>query len=91
MRHEEVEATNNAAGRVILPDILWRKGRFRTYSAEGSRFVETITTVVAILKPQHRHVLDYLTVACESPLCGESVPSLLPAPDGLQRIVCPAA
>jgi len=48
-------------------------------------------TVVATLKQQPRHVLDSLTVACEAVLCGESVPSLLPTPDDLQRVMRPAA
>jgi transposase len=91
VRHPGVEPTNNAAERAIRPGVLWRKGSFGTQSAEGSRFVETMMTVVATLKPQQRHVLDYLTAACEATLGGKSVPSLLRTPDALQQGMRPAA
>ena len=74
-----VEPTNNAAERSIRPGVLWRKGSFGTQSAAGSRFVESMLTVVATLKQQQRSVLEYLTAACEAALRGEAAPSLLPA------------
>jgi transposase len=74
-----VEPTNNTAERAIRPGVLWRKGSFGTQSAEGSRFVESMMTVVATLKQQQRNVLEYLTTACEAALRGEAAPSLLPA------------
>ena len=58
VRHPDVEPTNNAAERAIRPGVLWRKGRFGTQSAEGSRVVEAMMTVVATLQQQHRNVLD---------------------------------
>src|SRR5215470_15540381 len=76
-----VEPTNNPAERAIRPGVLWRKGSFGTQSAEGSRFVESMLTVVTTLKQQHRNVLEYLTAACEAALQGEAAPSLLPASD----------
>jgi transposase len=76
---EGVEPTNNTAERSIRPGVLWRKGSFGTQSAEGSRFVESMLTVVATLKQQQRSVLEYLTTACEAALQGEVAPSLLPA------------
>ena len=51
-----VEPTNNAAERAIRPGVLWRKGSFGTQSAEGSRFVESMMTVVTTLKQQQRNV-----------------------------------
>jgi len=74
-----VEPTNNTAERSIRPGVLWRKGSFGTQSAEGSRFVENMMTVVTTLKQQQRNVLEYLTAACEAALRGEAAPSLLPA------------
>jgi transposase len=91
VRHEGVEPTNNAAERAIRPGVLWRKGSFGTQSAEGSRFVETMMTVVATLKQQHRHVLDYVTAACEAALWGEPAPSLLPIPADIEQGMRPAA
>jgi transposase len=76
---EGVEPTNNTAERSIRPGVLWRKGSFGTQSAEGSRFVESMMTVVTTLKQQQRNVLEYLTAACEAALRGEAAPSLLPA------------
>jgi transposase len=78
---EGVEPTNNTAERAIRPGVLWRKGSFGTQSAEGSRFVESMMTVVATLKQQQRNVLEYLTAACEAALRGEAAPSLLPESD----------
>ena len=66
MRHEGVEPMNHAVERAIRPGVLWRKGSFATQSPKGSRFVETMMTVVATLKPQHRHILDDVTAACEA-------------------------
>jgi transposase len=91
VRHPGVEPTNNTAERAIRPGVLWRKGSFGTHSADGSRFVEALMTVVATLKQQHRHVLDYLTAACEAAQRGEPAPSLLPTPDTLRELVNPAA
>jgi transposase len=91
VRHVEVNLTNNAAERAIRPGLLWRKGSFGTHSPEGSRFVEAMMTVVATLKQQHRHVLDYGRAACEAALCGETAPSLFPTPAALEQILCLAA
>src|SRR5438128_8392702 len=74
-----VEPTNNTSERGLRPGVLWRKGSFGTQSEEGSRFVESMMTVVTTLKQQQRNVLEYLTAACEAALRGEEAPSLLPA------------
>src|SRR5499433_3646834 len=74
-----VEPTNNTAERAIRPGVQWRKGSFGTQSEAGSRFVESMMTVVATLKHQKRNVLDDLTAAHEAALHGEAAPSLLPA------------
>jgi len=76
---EGVEPTNNTAERAIRPSVQWRKGSFGTQSEEGSRFVESMMTVVATLKQQNRNVLEYLTAAHEAALRGETAPSLLPS------------
>lgn len=78
VRVEGVEPTNNAAERAIRPGVLWRKGSFGTQSANGSRFVEGMMTVVATLKQQHRNVLAYMTDACQAASTGMPAPSLLP-------------
>jgi transposase len=73
-----VEPTNNTAERSLRPGVLWRKGSGGTQSAAGSRFVESMLTVVSTLKQQQRNVLAYLTAVCEAALRGEAAPSLLP-------------
>jgi transposase len=90
VRHAGVDPTSNAAERAIRPGVLWRKGSFGTHSPEGSRFVEAMMTVVATLRQQHRHVLDYLTAACEAPLHRKAPPSLLPTPAALEQVLPPA-
>ena len=79
MHVEGVEPTNNTAERALRPCVLWRKGSFGKQSAKGSRFVESMMTMVSTLKQQQRNVLKYLTAACEAALRGEEAPSLLPA------------
>jgi len=73
-----VEPTHNPAERAMRPGVWWRKGRCGTHSAQGSRFVASMMTVVATLKQQQRNVLEYLTTACEAALHDAPAPSLLP-------------
>jgi len=75
---EGVEPTNNLAERALRPAVIWRKGSFGTDSESGSRFVERILSAVATLKSQGRHVLEYLTAACQAVLLGQVPPSMLP-------------
>jgi len=46
LKHEGVEPTNNASERALRHAVIWRKLSFGTQSAAGSRFVETMVTVV---------------------------------------------
>ena len=75
-----VEPTNNGAERPLRRAVLWRRRSFWTQSADGSRFVERILTVVTTLRQQKRDVLDYLTEACAAAIRGDQPPSLLPKP-----------
>ena len=76
---EGVEPTHNTGERAIRSGVVWRTISFGTHSAQGSRFVESMLTVVTTLKQQQRNVLAYLTTACQAALCDEPAPSLLPA------------
>lgn len=81
-----VEPTNNQSERALRPAVLWRKGSFGTHSAAGSRFAERVLTTVTTLRLQGRHVLGYLTAACDAALHGTPAPSLLPpAPRAVAR------
>lgn len=80
VRHEGIEPTNNAAERALRHGVIWRDISFGTQSDGGSRFVESILTVVMTCKQQQRNVLDYVTACCQAARIGDSAPSLLPRP-----------
>lgn len=74
---EGVEPTNNASERALRPAVIWRKLSFGTQSARGSRFTETILTVVETCHRQSRNSFDYLTAAMQAHFAGQPVPSLV--------------
>lgn len=74
---EGVEPTNNVSERALRPAVIWRKLSFGTQSAQGSRFVETILTVVETCHRQSRNSFQYLTAAIQAHFAGQSAPSLL--------------
>ena len=61
VRLNGVEPTNNSGERAIRPGVILRKLTFGTHSAEGSRFVERILSVVYTLKQQNRNALVFVT------------------------------
>ena len=73
-----VEPTNNVSERALRPAVIWRKLSFGTQSARGSRFVETILTVVETCHRQSRNSFDYLTAAMHAHFADQPTPSLLP-------------
>jgi transposase len=75
---EGVEPTNNASERALRHAVIWRKLSFGTQSAAGSRFVETILTVVETCRQQARNVFSFLTNAVEARFAAQSAISLLP-------------
>jgi transposase len=75
-----VEPTNNASERALRHAVIWRKLSFGTQSARGSRFVETILTVIETCRQQSRPVFTYLANALEAHYAAKSAPSLLPSP-----------
>lgn len=77
-RQPGVEPTNNASERALRHAVIWRKLSFGTQSAAGSRFVETLLTVVETCRQQRRNVFAYLTDALEAQFEGRTAPSLLP-------------
>lgn len=73
-----IEPTNNASERALRPAVIWRKLSFGTQSVRGSRFVETILTVVETCHRQSRSSFDYLAAALQAHFTGQPTPSLLP-------------
>jgi transposase len=58
--------------------VIWRKLCIGTQSANGSRFVETMLTVIESCRQQHRDTLGYLRAAAEAHLADRPASSLLP-------------
>jgi len=58
--------------------VIWRKLSFGTRSAGGSRFVETMLTVIETCRQQSRDVFGYVTAAVQAHFAGQPTPSLLP-------------
>jgi transposase len=77
LRHEGVEPTNNAGERSLRHAVIWRKLSFGTQSASGSRFVETMLTVIETCRQQSRNVFSFLTAAVEAHLAHQPAPPLL--------------
>ncbi len=77
LRHEGIEPTNNAGERALRHAVIWRKLSFGTQSAAGSRFVETMLTLIETCRQQSRNVFSFLTAAVEAHLAHQPVPSLL--------------
>ncbi len=74
---EGIEPTNNAAERALRHAVIWRKLSFGTQSANGSRFVERLLTVVETCRRQSRNTFTWLTTAVEANLSKKPTPSLL--------------
>jgi hypothetical protein len=73
-----VPPTNNAAEHAERHAVIWRRISGGTDSAQGSRFVERMLTVVATCRQQDRSVLDYLTACFQAARMGQAIPSPLP-------------
>jgi transposase len=77
LHHEGIEPTNNAGERSLRHAVIWRKLSFGTQSAAGSRFVETMLTVIETCRQQRRNAFAFVTAAVESYLAHQPAPSLL--------------
>lgn len=75
---EGVEPTNNAAERSLRHAVIWRKLSFGTQSASGSRFVETLLSVIETCRQQERNVFEHVTTAVQHHFHGQKPPTLLP-------------
>ena len=78
LHHEGVEPTNNAGERSLRHAVIWRKLSFGTQSANGSRFVETMLTVIETCRQQRRNAFAFLADAINAHLTHQPAPSLLP-------------
>jgi transposase len=76
--HDGVEPTNNAGERSLRHAVIWRKLSFGSQSAAGSRFVETMLTVIETCRQQRRNAFSFITAAVEAHLAHQSAPPLVP-------------
>lgn len=63
--YDRVVPTNNAAERALRHGVIWRKLSFGTKSASGSRFVETLLSVIETCRQQKRDAFAFVTQAVE--------------------------
>lgn len=77
VEHEGVEPTNNASERALRHSVIWRKLSFGTQSASGSRFVETMLSVIETCRQQRRPVFAYLANTVAAHFACQPTPSLL--------------
>jgi hypothetical protein len=73
-----VEPTNNASERALRHAVIWRKLSFGAQSQGGSRFVETMLTVIETCRQQSRDVFAYITDVVQAHFAYQPTPSLLP-------------
>jgi transposase len=78
LRHEGVEPTNNASERALRHAVIWRKLSFGTQSPDGSRFVETMLTVIESCRQQKKNAFDFVAQAVQASFERQKTPSLLP-------------
>ena len=75
--HEDVEITNNGAERALRHAVIWRKLSFGTQSASGSRFVETMLTMIETCRQQERNTFAFVADALQAHFAGRQAPPLL--------------
>ena len=75
--HEGVAPTNNGSERALRHAVIWRKLSFGTQSANGSRFVETMLTVIETCRQQGRNTFTFVTAAVQAHFAGRPPVSLL--------------
>ena len=74
--HEDVEPTNNASERSLRHAVIWRKLSFGTQSPAGSRFVETLLSVIETCRQQNRNVFAFVTQAVQAHFASNPTPKL---------------
>jgi transposase len=74
---EGVEPTNNASERALRHAVIWRKLCFGTQSESGSRFVETLLTIVETCRQQSQNVFAFVTAAVEAHFAHQPTLSLV--------------
>lgn len=71
-----MEPTNNASERALRHAVIGRKLSLGTQSARGSRFVETMLTVVETYRQQSKNAFALITAAVPAHFDHQTAPSL---------------
>lgn len=77
-RVDGVEPTNNTAERAVRPGVIWRKISQGTQSASGSRYVETILSVLATCQQNSLNAFDFVHSTIQTHFQNQPPPTLLP-------------
>ena len=72
-----LDPTNNAAERALRHPVIWKQLSFGTQSASGSRFVETLLTVLETCRQREKNTFEFLTQAISAHFASQKPPSLL--------------
>jgi transposase len=75
--HDGVEPTNNASERSLRHAVIWRKLSFGTQCERGSRFVETMLSVIETCRQQGRDAFAFVTAAVQAHFARQPAPLLL--------------
>ena len=73
-----IEPTHNAAERSLRHAVIWKHLSFGTQSAQGSRLVETLLSILETCRPQSRDTFDFLHQSLTQHHPGHTGPSLSP-------------
>ena len=74
---EGVAPTNNSSERALRRAVIWRKLSFGTQSSHGSRFVQTMLTVIETCRQQGRNTFAFVADAVEAHFAGRPPASLI--------------
>ena len=78
VRIRDIEETNNRAERALRHPVQWRKTSYGMASERGSRFVESILTVLATCQQPQQNAFASLTACCHAFFQSAIPPALLP-------------
>jgi transposase len=80
VRIPAIAETNNAAERSLRHPVQWRKTSYGTQSERGSRFVESMLTVLSTCQQHQQNAFAYLTACCRAFFKNAVAPPLIPQP-----------
>jgi hypothetical protein len=66
--------------RALRHPVQWRKTSYGTQSERGSRFVESMLTVLATCQRHQQNTFTYLTACCRAYFKTAMPPALIPQP-----------